>query len=98
MWHLLVVAVVAVGFVAWVTWAAARANEVFRIDVRDGRIARVRGKVQAQAVREMADVVRHARVDRAVIRGVRAAGRTRLVVRGTDPPTTQRLRNVFHTP
>lgn len=82
-------------FVAGVTIAAVRAREVFRIRVRDGRVRDVRGAIREQTVSELAEVLERARVEEALIRGVREGGRTRLVARGVSPPVAQRLRNTF---
>jgi len=81
--------------VAGIYVAAKRANEVFRIDVRGGRVRNVRGDIRQTTVHAMGEVCRRARVDQAVIRGVRRGGETRLVVSGTDDMVAQRLRNTF---
>lgn len=91
----IVAIVLLAAFVVGITLAARRAREVFRIDVRAGKVDRVRGTVRQPTVQELTDVLSLARVDEAVIRGVRDRGRTRLEVRGVEPPVAQRLRNTF---
>ena len=75
--------------------AARRAREVFRIRVREGRVTQVRGRVGAETVSELADVLERARVEEATLRGVLEGGRTKLVADGVSPPIAQRLRNTF---
>jgi len=91
--------IVAIAFfaalVVALTLAARRAREVFRIRVQDGRVADVRGAVRADTVAELADVLERARVEQATLRGVREAGRTKLLVDGVPPPVAQRLRNTY---
>jgi hypothetical protein len=72
--------------------AGARLNERFRVRIRAGRIADVRGRVPAVLLDEFAAVAREARVARATIRAVRDLRGTRLVV---SEGVAQRLHNVF---
>ena len=74
-----------------------RANEIFCISVRDGKLLVVRGAVPPALLHGFADVVRRERVDRATIRAVKGDGHARLVASGVSEGTAQRLRNVFGT-
>lgn len=74
-----------------------RANEIFCISVRDGKLLVVRGAVPPGLLHGIADVVRRERVDRATIRAVKAEGHARLVASGVSDGVAQRLRNVFGT-
>lgn len=84
-------------FVLGVLLLATRANEVFRISVRQGRCLVVRGRVPPGLLHELCEVVRRAGVERASIRAVRRGGSTRLDARGVGAGLEQRLRNVFGT-
>ncbi|MFW5921274.1 MAG: DUF3634 family protein [Polyangiales bacterium] len=84
-------------FVLVVLLLVTRANEVFRISVRDGELLVIRGHVPPGLYAEIEDVVRRGRVERASIRAVKSGGNARLVVQGASPGTAQRLRNVFGT-
>lgn len=81
--------------VALVVWMVQRASAIFVLSVRDGKVLVVRGRVTAQLLHALADVVERARVRRATITAVSEAGRARLVVRGVDEGIAQRLRNAF---
>ncbi|MGE0786644.1 MAG: DUF3634 family protein [Sandaracinaceae bacterium] len=74
-----------------------RANEIFCVSVRDGRVLVVRGAVPPPLLNGMADIVRRDRVVRGTIRAVKSEGHARLVTRGLGEGTTQRLRNAFGT-
>lgn len=74
-----------------------RANEVFAVSVRNGRVLLVRGAIPPAVLDAFADVVQRARVRSAMIRAVRTETHARLVVSGADEAVTQRLRNVFGT-
>ncbi len=74
-----------------------RANEIFCISVRDGKLLVVRGAVPPALLHGFADVVRRERVDRATIRALKGDGHARLVASGVSEGTAQRLRNVFGT-
>ncbi|HET9955931.1 MAG TPA: DUF3634 family protein [Polyangiaceae bacterium] len=83
-------------FLVGVLWAARRANELFVLRIREGRVQHVRGRMPPalyEAMREVAasPVIRNARV-----RGVVERGNPRLRVSGDVPPDQeQRLRNVL---
>lgn len=83
---------VAVLVLLYATW---RANEVFRIAVRDGRAELVRGRPPPGFL----DDVRLATKGQAhgTVRAVRRGGQPVLVLTGFDEPTAQRLRNMFAT-
>jgi len=69
---------------------------VFVVEVRDGKIRRVRGRLPPGLHDDFDDVARATRIRRATVRAVRDAGaRVRLVIRGVDDATAQRLRNAF---
>lgn len=87
----IVIGAVAVG--AW--WFLSRANEIFCVSVRQGRMLVVRGRLPVALLHDFEDVIRRARVQRATIRAVSTQSHARLVVSGIDEGTAQRLRNVF---
>ncbi len=95
MWIAGVIAVVVL-VAAWLVWNARR-NEAFRLTVRDGKAAVVRGNPPNSLLADFADVLRGNRVANGTIRAIRTASHTQLVVRGLDDATAQRLRNVFGT-
>ncbi len=74
-----------------------RLGELFCISVRDGRCLVVRGRIGGNLLEGLADVVARAKVQRGTIRAVKGEHAARLVVRGIDEGTAQRLRNVFGT-
>lgn len=75
----------------------ARANEIFFVSVRQGRCLVVRGRIPGMLLDGLSDVVARSRVARGSIKAVRGDGHARLVIRGMDEGTSQRLRNVFGT-
>ncbi|UJR79275.1 Hypothetical protein I5071_13080 [Sandaracinus amylolyticus] len=88
----LVLLLVAVG--AYLLW---RANEIFCLSVREGRVLVVRGRIPPALLHGIEDVVRRTGTRRATIRAVAGQHHARLAVSGTDDGTAQRLRNVFGT-
>ena len=87
---LVVVVVVLAG--AW--WMLSRANELFVLSARGGRVLLLRGRLPRALERELAAVLRQGSAT-GRLRAVREGGRTRLVGEGLDPELEQRLRNVF---
>jgi hypothetical protein len=87
----------------WVVLALVRANELFCLRVRGGRIHIARGRIPQQLLDDIADVVRGrgqsgggASDLRVVIRGVVEDRRARLYVEGElSPEAQQRLRNTI---
>ena len=91
---MLLVLVVVLIFVVG-SWLSLRANELFFISIRDGRMLVVRGRVPAALLDAFSDVVTDARVTNASVRAMRDGRHARLVLGGVDDGTAQRLRNVF---
>ncbi|MDQ3030935.1 MAG: DUF3634 family protein [Myxococcota bacterium] len=87
----IVLALVGVG--AW--YFLSRANEIFCVSVRDGRLLLVRGRIPIALKHDFEDVVRRARLQRATIRAVSSQSHARLVMSGVDEHVAQRLRNTF---
>ncbi|MBX7194947.1 MAG: DUF3634 family protein [Sandaracinaceae bacterium] len=87
---LVVIAAIALAFLS-------RANELFCISVKDGRLLVVRGAVPQGLLLGLKDVIQRDRVKDATIRAVKADGHARLVAAGVADGTAQRLRNVFGT-
>jgi hypothetical protein len=75
----------------------SRANEIFCVSVKDGKLLVVRGAVPPALLHGIADVIQRERVLRATIRAVKGDGHARLVASGVSEGTAQRLRNVFGT-
>jgi hypothetical protein len=90
LWLSILLIVVSVPFAI----AVARANELFFVSVRDGRVLYIRGRISPLVLRDLQDVTERAGVRHAALRAVFSQGRVRLVVRGADENTAQRLRNV----
>lgn len=82
----------AVALLFYVAW---RANELFRIAVRDGRVELVRGRPPPGFLDDVRRIAAHAR--EGTVRGVKRDGKPALVTTGLDEATTQRLRNTFAT-
>ncbi|RZO66073.1 MAG: DUF3634 family protein [Sandaracinaceae bacterium] len=78
---------------ALVLVALSRANEIFCVSIRNGRSLVVRGHVPPSVMREIAEIARRAKLQRATVKAVKQGGRPRLVTSGVDEGTTQRLRN-----
>jgi hypothetical protein len=91
MWLLLLAAIGLV--VGWLVMD--RLGEIFCISVRDGRCLVVRGRIGGNLLEGLADVVQRAHVKKGTIRAVKGEHHARLVLRGIDEGTGQRLRNVF---
>lgn len=72
------------------TW---RANELFCISVRHGKLLIVRGRVPQQLYSDFEDVLLHTRD--ALLTAQKVGGRARLSVTGADAQTAQRLRNLL---
>lgn len=72
-----------------------RANELFCLRLRDGKLRRVRGRIPQGLLNDLADVLRDPPLDRAVLRGVVEDRRVRIYADGalTDAQQ-QRIRNV----
>ncbi len=81
------------GLAAW--WVVERSREIFCVSVRDGRCLVVRGRINASLLEGLADVAARAKIERGTIRAVKGEQHARLVFRGVDDGTAQRLRNVF---
>lgn len=89
-------ALILVAFVVVVLILSARANEMFRLSVRDGRVLVVRGRIPVGLLSDIRDVVGKPPVAHATIRAVKESNAARLIVSGAvDAGRAQRLRNVF---
>jgi hypothetical protein len=75
--------------------ALVRANELFCLRLRPGRIRIARGRIPQRFLDDIADVLRHPAVESGTLRGVSEDGRVRLYAEAdlTDAQR-QRLRNV----
>ncbi len=79
--------------VAW----SFRANELFCISARKGRLLLVRGRAPQSLLSAFRDVLTRADAARATIRARRDKAGARLSISGiTDVGVKQQLRNVFH--
>lgn len=83
----------AVALLALVVYS--RMNEVFCVSIRNGRCLVVRGHVPPSVWRELREVIGRAEIARGTVRVVKESGRPRLITRGLDEATSQRLRNAF---
>jgi hypothetical protein len=76
--------------------AIVRANELFFLRIRDGKVAVRRGRIPQRLVDDIADTVRG--VERATLRGVVEDRRPRLYAEGElTAEQKQRLRNLIGT-
>ena len=89
----LVVVLVTVASVA-VGRALARANELFALTARQGRVMLLRGRLPRALESELTAVLRDGRAT-GLLRAVRQGGQTRLVGEGLEGTVEQKLRNVF---
>jgi hypothetical protein len=77
-------------------FALRRANELFALTARAGKLELVRGRLSPSLLSEFADIAQRERLDQAEIRVLSEAGLPRLVLRGaTNPALEQALRNVL---
>src|SRR5262245_9305503 len=72
----------------------ARIGERFRVRIRAGRIADVRGRVPAVLLEELAVLAREARIEHGTVRAIRDLRGPRLLVSGVPEAVAQRIRNV----
>ncbi|MCS6901279.1 MAG: DUF3634 family protein [Myxococcales bacterium] len=70
----------------------SRANELFTLDVTQGKVSVVRGKVPPSLLRDACDVLRH--VERATITARMENGRPIVRAKGLSEAQLQRMRNV----
>jgi hypothetical protein len=78
---------------ALVLYAAWRSRELFVLDVVDGRVVRVRGRIGQELLSELEGIVRGPRVTGS-IRVRIEEGAARVHAKGLDAGTLQRVRNV----
>lgn len=71
-----------------------RANELFVLSARGGRVLLLRGKLPGELERQLSAILRQSGAT-GQLRAVRQGGSTRLVGRGLGGDLEQRLRNVF---
>lgn len=76
-------------------WWSARANELFFVSVRDGRVLLVRGRVPQALLNDLHAAVQKPPVHRGSIRAIRTSNGAQLYARGMDEFVEQRLRNIF---
>jgi hypothetical protein len=77
--------------------ALMRANELFALRMRQGRLQLVRGRIPPRLLSDIDDVLQRAGAGRVDLRGVVEDGRATLRVAGgaLEPTTMQRLRNTI---
>jgi hypothetical protein len=82
--------------VAVVILGLMRINELFVLRKTAGKLIVVRGRIPPRLLGDIDDVLRHAKVDGVVLRGVSEQGRLRLRAKGAElgAAVQQRLRNV----
>ena len=77
-------------------YALRRANELFALSARAGKLELVRGRLPPALLGEFADIAQRERLDNAEIRVLSESGLPRLVLRGpANPALEQALRNVL---
>ena len=80
-----------------VYFALQRANELFLVSIRDGKLLLVRGRIPNALKNDFEDVVRRAQLRGGQLKAVLSSGHTRLVVSDMDEGVAQRMRNTFGT-
>ena len=92
MWFGLIALVVILG----IAWWASRANELFYVSVRDGRVLVVRGAVPQALLNDFKAAVQKPLVKRGSIKCVKTQAGGQIYAGGDiDDFTLQRLRNIF---
>ena len=96
--RILVALIVLVAALLPLALAIARSNELFCLELRDGRLTLKRGRIPPRLLDDFRDVLTGSRARRAVIRAVTWDRLPRLEVRGElTEDELQRLRNVLGT-
>lgn len=81
---------------ALVVWLfVSRSNELFVLSFRDGEARLVRGAVATGLRTDLADALRHMKVQRATVRVTKTPQGARLTASGVDEFGEQRLRNIL---
>lgn len=81
---------------ALVVWLfVSRSNELFVLSFRDGEARLVRGAVATGLRVDLADALRHMKVQRATVRVTKTPQGARLTASGVDEFGEQRLRNIL---
>ncbi|MDB4974102.1 MAG: hypothetical protein JWN48_2443 [Myxococcaceae bacterium] len=78
-------------------WSLGRARELCVLSIRRGRLLVMRGVLPRSLYEAVSDVVARKRVRSGTLRVLRDGDRGRLVGRGLDEESMQRLRNVLGT-
>jgi hypothetical protein len=77
-------------------YSLRRANELFALSARAGKLELLRGRLSPALLSEFADIAARERLDNAEIRVLSESGLPRLVLRGPpNPGLEQALRNVL---
>lgn len=77
-------------------YALRRANELFALVARAGKLELIRGRLSPALFSEFADIAARERLDGAELRVLSESGSPRLVLRGEpNPAVEQALRNVL---
>jgi hypothetical protein len=77
-------------------YALRRANELFALTTRAGKLELLRGRIPPALLSEFSDIARRERLDQVEIRVLSEAGVPRLSVHGApNPALEQALRNVL---
>jgi hypothetical protein len=80
--------------IALILFVLRGAPELARLEVRDGELSFVSGRMPPGLLGDFADVLSRRRVDRAEVRVVLEGGRPRVVASGVSDDELQQLRNV----
>lgn len=91
----LLIPLLVLGLVAMLATAISRGNELFLLSVRAGKLLLIRGRIPIALRQDIDDVMSRSGVQEASIRAVRSSGHARLLMRGVDEGTAQRLRNTL---
>lgn len=77
-------------------YALRRANELFALSARAGKLVLLRGRLPPALLAEFAEIAQRERLDNAEIRVLSESGAPRLLVQGAaNPALEQALRNVL---
>jgi len=88
------IVLVVLGIIAVILFVLRGSPELARLEVRDGKLSFVAGRLPARLLAEFADVLSRRSIEKADVRIVLDGGRPRVVATGVSDDELQQLRNV----
>ena len=86
--------IILVGVIALILFVLRSAPELARLEVRDGKVAFLRGRLPPKLLDDFGDVLSHPSIAHAIVRVVLDGGTPRVVAKGLSGDRLQQLRNV----